>query len=80
LFNTVLAKVFGTSNERTVKRMLPVLAQINSFDEAAKQLSDAELAAKTIEFRARIAAATEGISDPDALIAAEKAILDDLLP
>ncbi|MGD0648830.1 MAG: preprotein translocase subunit SecA, partial [Acidobacteriaceae bacterium] len=80
MFNAALAKVFGTSNERAVKRMLPVLAQINSFDEAAKLLTDEQLAAKTTEFRARIAAALEGITDPDARIAAEKAVLDELLP
>jgi preprotein translocase subunit SecA len=80
LFNTLLAKVFGTSNDRTVKRMLPVLTQINSFDEPTKALTDEQLAAKTTEFRARIASAREGITDPDLLIAAEKAILDELLP
>jgi preprotein translocase subunit SecA len=80
VFNAALAKVFGTSNERAVKRMLPVLAQINSFDEATKQLSDAELSAKTTEFRARIAAALEGITDDEPRIAAEKAVLDELLP
>ncbi len=80
MFNAALAKVFGTSNERAVKRMLPVLAQINSFEESLKPLSDADLAAKTIEFRARIAAALEGITDPEARIAAEKAVLDEILP
>ena len=80
MFNAALAKVFGTSNERAVKRMLPILAQINSFDEPTKQLTDAELAAKTIEFRTRIAAALENITDPDERVAAEKQILDDILP
>jgi len=80
LLNKVLAKVFGTSNERAVKRMLPVLAQINSFDEAIKSLSDAELQAKTPEFKARIAKAIEGLTDADEIIAAEKAALDEILP
>jgi len=80
VFNAALAKVFGTANERAVKKMLPVLAQINSFDEATKQLNDEQLAAKTIEFRARLAAALENITDPEARIAAEKAVLDELLP
>jgi len=80
VFNKALAKVFGTDNERVVKRMLPVLAQINSHEEALKQLSDAGLPAKTTEFRARIAAALENITDPDQRIAAEKAALDELLP
>jgi preprotein translocase subunit SecA len=80
VFNAALAKVFGTANERAVKKMLPVLARINSFDEATKQLNDEQLAAKTTDFRARIEAALENITDPDALIAAEKAALDELLP
>ncbi len=80
MFNATLAKVFGTSNERAVKRMLPVLAQINSFEEAIQQLTDEQLAAKTPEFRARIAAALEGITDDDARKEAEKAVLDEILP
>ena len=80
MFNQVLAKVFGTSNERAVKKLLPVLAQINSFDQATKALTDEQLAAKTIEFRARIAEAIEGLTDRDEIIAAEKQALDDILP
>jgi preprotein translocase subunit SecA len=80
MLNNVLAKVFGTSNERAVKKLLPVLAQINSFEESLIPLTDEQLAAKTVEFRARIAKAIEGITDPEEIIAAEKAILDELLP
>jgi preprotein translocase subunit SecA len=80
MLNNVLAKVFGTSNERAVKRMLPVLAQINSHEESLLPLTDELLAAKTLEFRARIATALEGLTDPDEIIAAEKTALDVLLP
>ncbi len=80
MINAVLAKVFGTSNERAVKRLLPTLAQINALDEATQALSDEQLQAKTIEFRARIAKALEGLTDPDQIAATEKAALDDLLP
>jgi preprotein translocase subunit SecA len=80
VFNKALAKVFGTSNERAVKRMLPTLTLINSHEEATKVLTDEQLQAKTIEFRARIAKAIEGITDKDEIIAAEKQALDDLLP
>jgi hypothetical protein len=76
VFNALLAKVFGTSNERAVKRMLPTLEQINSHEPALKQLSDEQLAAKTVEFRARIAAAIEGVTDPEEILAAEKRALD----
>ncbi len=80
MLNNVLAKVFGTSNERAVKRMLPVLAQINSFEESLQALTDEQLSAKTVEFRARIAQALGDLTDPEQIAATEKAILDDLLP
>ena len=80
MFNALLAKVFGTSNERAVKRMLPTLEQINANEPALKDLTDEQLAAKTIEFRARIAAAIEGLTDPEEIVAAEKRALDELLP
>ncbi len=80
MFNALLAKVFGTSNERAVKRMLPTLEQINANEPALKDLTDEQLAAKTVEFRARIAAAIEGLTDPEEIVAAEKRALDELLP
>ena len=80
MLNNLLAKVFGTSNERAVKKLLPVLAQINSYDEAMQQLTDEQLAAKTPEFRARIAAALEGIEGEEEIAAAEKQVLNDILP
>ena len=80
MFNKTLAKVFGTSNDRAVKRMLPVLTQINDFEPAIQAAHRRQLAAKTTEFRARIAAALENITDEEQRIAAEKQALDDLLP
>src|SRR5579872_6304119 len=76
----VLNKVFGTANERAVKRLLPRVTEINAFESQVKAMSDEQLRAKTVEFRARIAAALEGITDEEARIAAEKQALDDLLP
>jgi preprotein translocase subunit SecA len=80
VINSVLNKVFGTSNERAVKRMLPVLAQINAHEESLQSLTDEQLTAKTFEFKARIAKALEGLTDEEQIVATEKAILDDLLP
>jgi preprotein translocase subunit SecA len=83
----LLAKVFGTSNERAVKRMLPAVEQVNALEPAIKALSDEELRAKTVEFRQRVAdsVAAEKIdpADPDAadaIRAAEKRALDEILP
>ena len=77
---SVLTKVFGTSNERVVKRLLPRVAEINALEPQTKALSDEQLRAKTPEFRARIAAALEGITDEEARVEAEKQALNDILP
>jgi len=84
LLNSAIAKVFGTSNERAVKRLMPIVAQINALEPATQALSDDQLRAKTGEFRQRIADAVKGIEDTpenkDERIAAEKAALDAILP
>ncbi len=80
MFNSVLAKVFGTSNERAVKRLMPTIAQINSLEAGIKSLTDEQLRDKTAEFRKRITEATAGIEDADEHYAAEKAALDAILP
>lgn len=93
MFNSAIAKVFGTSNERAVKRLLPVVEQINALEPSIQVLSDAQLQAKTLEFRARIADAVASIPTvaadaprearidyQDAVYLAEKTALDDLLP
>ena len=87
MLNNLLAKVFGTSNERAVKRLLPAVEQINALEPSIQALSNEQLRAKTDEFRQRIAAsvAAENI-DPkeenaaERTRAAEKAALDMVLP
>ena len=54
MINTLVAKVFGTKNEREVKRLMPQVEAINALEPAMRKMSDAELRAKTDEFRARI--------------------------
>ncbi|HEX4006089.1 MAG TPA: preprotein translocase subunit SecA, partial [Acidobacteriaceae bacterium] len=76
----VLTKVFGTSNERAVKRLVPNVAVINALEPQMLALNNEQLRARTVEFRARIAQALEGITDEDAMVAAEKQVLNDLLP
>ncbi len=79
-FDKALTKVFGTANERTIKRLVPIVAAINALEPATQQLSDEQLRAKTAEFRARIKSRLEGLTDKDAIKAAEKAALDEILP
>jgi preprotein translocase subunit SecA len=87
LLNSVIAKVFGTSNERAVKRLQPLVAQINTLEPTIQALSDEALRNKTAEFRQRIAdsIAAEKINPEDenaaeAIRLAETAALDAILP
>ncbi len=83
MINAVISKIFGTANERAIKRLLPLVSQINAFAADIESLTDDQLRAKTDEFRARFAETTQGI-DPkensEELAAAEKSALDTLLP
>jgi len=55
MIDQVLAKIFGTKNEREVKRIRPIVAAINDLEPQMQQLSDADLAQKTVEFKQRVA-------------------------
>jgi preprotein translocase subunit SecA len=80
LIQATLAKVFGTSNERIIKRLQPAVVQINALEPEVQALSDEQLRAKTQEFRARVDAKRQGLTDPEEILAAEKEALDELLP
>src|SRR5579871_5085017 len=67
MIDAVLAKIFGTKNEREVKAMRPMVAAINDFEPAVQKLSDIDLAAKTIEFKEKLA---QGAALDDLLIEA----------
>ncbi len=54
VIGTAIKKVFGTKNERVIKKIHPVVDEINSLEEATKKLTDNELKAKTGEFKQRI--------------------------
>lgn len=54
MIGTVLKKVFGSKNERTLKRLRKVVAKVNAFEPALEKLSDSELQNKTAEFRERL--------------------------
>ncbi|AZE85523.1 Protein translocase subunit SecA [Pseudomonas orientalis] len=54
MFAPLLKKLFGSKNEREVKRMLKTVQLVNAFEEQMVALSDEQLRAKTEEFKARI--------------------------
>jgi preprotein translocase subunit SecA len=55
VFGPLMKKIFGSRNQRMVKRYLRVVDQVNALEAATRRLTDAELKSKTAEFRARIA-------------------------
>ncbi len=54
MINEFFGKIFGTRNEREIKRLRPRVAAINALEPEMQKLSDDQLRAKTDEFRARI--------------------------
>lgn len=78
----VLTKIFGSANERLLKKLWPIVGQINAWEAKIKPLSDEELRAKTVEFRERLARKLEGADqlDKEARKALEQEALDELLP
>lgn len=54
MITTLVKKIFGTKNEREIRRLQPIVAAINDLEPQMRQLSDFELAAKTNEFKERL--------------------------
>src|SRR5829696_3349917 len=54
ILDKALAKVFGTDNERELKKLWPVVADINALEPSIQSLTDEQLRGKTAEFRQRI--------------------------
>jgi preprotein translocase subunit SecA len=52
----VARKVFGSRNDRELKRMRPIVAEINQLEADVAQRSDDDLRAKIAELKARISA------------------------
>ena len=63
LISTV-KKIFGTRNDRELKRMRKVVSRINALEEAMQALDDNALRAKTDEFRSRLSLSLIHISEP----------------
>jgi preprotein translocase subunit SecA len=91
MIDKVLTAIFGSKHERDVKRMLPVVAQINALEPEASALSDEQLRGRTSEFRQRLRPVVEALEnalkevprDENVIKAAQTDLqeaLNDLLP
>ncbi len=50
----LIGKIFGTSNDRSLKKLRPMVEQINNLESRFKEMSDTQLRAMTDEFRQRL--------------------------
>src|SRR5262245_7354336 len=77
-----LTKVFGSANERLLKKLWPVVARIKALEPEISRLSDEQLREKTEVFKARLAQRLEGAEElsPQARKQLEQEALDEILP
>ncbi|MGO9516045.1 MAG: preprotein translocase subunit SecA [Candidatus Korobacteraceae bacterium] len=80
MINKAIAKIFGTSNEREIKRIMPLVDAINALEPETKQLSDEQLRAKTDEFRQRVRERVDAVEDADEKDRELAAALYEILP
>lgn len=55
MISKILTAIFGSSNDRTLKRLRKTVNKINKLEPEFEKLADAELQAKTAEFKQRLA-------------------------
>jgi len=67
MLGALVKKVIGTKNDRELKRLWPLVDEINALEEQVAQLSDAELRARTAEFKERL---DQGATLDDVLVEA----------
>ena len=80
MIDKFLTKVFGSSNQRFLKAVQPLVNEINALEPSIKKLSDEELRARTGVFKEKVREAVSGIEDKDELKRAEREVLDEILP
>src|SRR5256714_1552 len=79
-FDKVLTSVFGSSNERFLKSIRPIIEQINAFEPQIQKLTDEQLREKTAQFKEKIADAVKDARDKDDRKYREQEALNKILP
>ena len=55
MIGLILTKIFGSKNDRVLKQIQPLVNRINELEKTVQPLDDAALAARTVEFKERLA-------------------------
>src|SRR5918911_509660 len=80
MIDKLLTKIFGSSNQRYLKSIQPIIDRINELEPSVQRLSDDELRARTNEFKEKVARAVANASDLEERKRREREILDKILP
>jgi preprotein translocase subunit SecA len=85
MIDKFLTKVFGSSNQRFLKTLLPLVERVNSFEPEVKKLSDEQMRARVVELREQVIARVGDISGKGEEAAKERKrrtqeALDEILP
>jgi len=75
-FGPLARAIFGTRNQRLVKRYLSEVEQVNALEASMRTLSDADLRAKTDEFRRRVADGEDAIAMRPEIFAVAREAMD----
>jgi preprotein translocase subunit SecA len=76
----VVNKIFGSATDRFLKKVKPIVVQINDLEPTIKKMSDDELKAQTVKFKEKVANAIVGIDDKMERLKAEQEVLHEILP
>jgi preprotein translocase subunit SecA len=79
-FDKFLTKLFGSSNQRFLKSIMPLVAEINSLEPEVQKLSDAELRARTAAFKEQVKQVVGDTKDKEERKRREREALDEILP
>jgi len=80
MIDKFLTKVFGSSNQRYIKSLQPLVARINEFESSVKQLSDEQMRERTEQFKQQIAEAVADAKNPETRRQHEQDVLNEILP
>ena len=80
LVDSFFNKILGSNTDRYLKKIAPVVAQINAIEPSLKNLSDEDLRARTTRFKEQIQNALNGIDDKDERRKREQEVLHEILP
>src|SRR5215210_4685918 len=79
-FDKFLTKLFGSSNQRFLKSIMPLVEKVNLLELSIKALSDDELRARTAGFKEHVQRVVGDTTDKEERKRLERVALDEILP